>query len=692
MPSSNTALRVTELDFNSIKENLKTYLRSQTEFQDFDFEGSGMSVLLDVLAYNTHYMGYYLNMVGNEMFLDTAQLRSSVLSHAKHINYIPSSRSAAKARVNIVVTPSTTEDNVTNIITLDRYTEFLGKEVDGRNYPFVAQFSNTVSKTNGSFTFSNTNLIQGVVNTLQFLMDDNTNPKRRFNIPSANVDTSTINIIVQESTTNTSASQYNLVRDITEINANSEVYFLEENGDSTYSFYFGDDVLGKKPKNGNVIICNYIDTSGEEANNISEFALVDSINGFRDNVVITSLSKSFGGTNKETVEDIRFRAPYGYITQNRAVTNLDYETLITKDYSNIDSVSVWGGEENDPVVYGKVYLSLKTKNNYELSLIEKEAIKQDLIRNRNVLTVIPEIVDPDFVFLQVIGSVYYNPTLTQRTSEQLKNLVTAAIIDYNNIELNKFNSVFRKNVLQRYIESVDRAVTGSEIKIYLQKRLPIETNFNKNYIVKYNLPIKKGDFIEKLVTFPTVVVRDITGVNRQVFFEEVPNSFTGIDKISVVNPGKGYQTPPRVTISGDGTGATAEAVIVNGRIKRINILSKGINYTRATVSITGGGGSEASAIALPESKFGILRTYYFRNNGEKVIVNSNAGTINYENGEIVLSSLLAQEVTLNDFFDENILSIDVPSANENIFPLRNRILSIDFNNPTSIQIDMVAEK
>jgi hypothetical protein len=315
-----------------------------------------------------------------------------------------------------------------------------------------------------------------------------------------------------------------------------------------------------------------------------------------------------------------------------------------------------------------------------------------LIRNRNVLTVIPEIVDPDFVFLQVIGSVYYNPTLTQRTSEQLKNLVTAAIIDYNNIELNKFNSVFRKNVLQRYIESVDRAVTGSEIKIYLQKRLPIETNFNKNYIVKYNLPIKKGDFIEKLVTFPTVVVRDITGVNRQVFFEEVPNSFTGIDKISVVNPGKGYQTPPRVTISGDGTGATAEAVIVNGRIKRINILSKGINYTRATVSITGGGGSEASAIALPESKFGILRTYYFRNNGEKVIVNSNAGTINYENGEIVLSSLLAQEVTLNDFFDENILSIDVPSANENIFPLRNRILSIDFNNPTSIQIDMVAEK
>jgi hypothetical protein len=692
MPTSNTTLRVTELDFVNIKENLKTFLRSQSEFQDFDFEGSGMSVLLDILAYNTHYMSYYANMVGNEMFLDTAQLRPSILSHAKHINYIPSSRSASKARVNIVVTPSTTEDNITNIITLDRYTQFLGKEIEGTNYPFVSLYSNTVNKVNGSFTFSNTNLIQGVVNSLQFLMDDNTNPKRRFRIPSANVDTQTISILVQESTTNTFASQYNLMRDITEINANSEVYFLEETEDSTYSFYFGDDVLGKKPKNGNVIICTYIDTSGEQANNISDFVLVDSINGYRDNVIITASSKSFGGTEKETIEDIRFRAPYGYIAQNRAVTKLDYETLITKDYSNIDSVSVWGGEENDPVVYGKVYASLKTKNNYELSLIEKEAIKEDLIRNRNVLTVIPEIVDPDFVFLQVIGSVYYNSSLTQRTSEQLKSLVTAAIIDYNNLELNKFNTVFRKNVLQRYIESVDRAVTGTEIKIYLQKRLPIETNFNKNYIVKYNLPIKKGDFIEKLVTFPTVTVKDVTGIDRQVFFEEVPNSFTGIDKITVVNVGRNYQTPPRVTITGDGTGATAQAVIVNGRVKRIDILTKGINYTRATVSITGGGGSEASATALPESKFGLLRTYYFRNNGEKAIVNPNAGTINYETGEILLTSLLAQEVTLNDFFDENILSIDVPSANENIFPLRNRILSIDFNNPTSIQIDMVAEK
>jgi len=692
MPSSNTALRVTELDFNSIKENLKTYLRSQSEFQDFDFEGSGMSVLLDVLAYNTHYMGYYLNMIGNEMFLDTAQLRSSILSHAKHINYIPSSRSAAKARVNIVVTPSITEDEVTNIITLDRYTEFLGKEVDGTNYPFVAQFSNTVSKTNGSFTFSNTNLIQGVVNTLQFLMDDNTNPKRRFNIPSANVDTDTVTIIVQESTTNTSASQYNLVRDITEINANSEVYFLEETEDSTYSFYFGDDVLGKKPKNGNVIICTYIDTSGEEANNISEFALVDSINGYRDNVVLTSLSKSFGGTNKETVEDIRFRAPYGYITQNRAVTNLDYETLITKDYSNIDSVSVWGGEENDPVVYGKVYLSLKTKNNYELSLIEKESIKQDLITNRNVLTVIPEIVDPDFVFLQIKGFVYYNSVLTQRTDEQLKNLVRAAVVDYNNIELNRFNSVFRKSTLQRYIESVDRAITGSEIKIFLQKRINIETNSTRNYITKFNTPIKKGDFIEKLVSFPPLVVKDVAGIDRQVIFEEVPNSFTGIDSISVVNPGKNYQTPPRVVIAGDGTGATAEAIVVNGRINKINVITKGIDYTRATVSILDGGGSEASATALPESKFGILRTYYFRNNGEKAIVNSNAGTINYETGEVIFNSLLAQDVILNQFFDENVLAVDVPSANENIFPLRNRILSIDFNNPTSIQVDMIAEK
>ena len=214
MATANTALRVTELDFDSIKTNLKNYLRSQSEFQDFDFEGSGMSVLLDILAYNTHYTGYYLNMVANEMFLDTAQLRNSVLSHAKNLNYTPTSPQGALVKTNILITPSPTESQNTNVITLEKYTKFLAQDIDGTNYQFVALYSNTASKVGSTFSFANTYLKQGEVVTLQYSMDP-TNISRRFDIPYSNVDTQTLTVTVQESASNTSTEEYILASDIT---------------------------------------------------------------------------------------------------------------------------------------------------------------------------------------------------------------------------------------------------------------------------------------------------------------------------------------------------------------------------------------------------------------------------------------------------------------------------------------------
>lgn len=692
MPTSNTALRVTELDFYTIKENLKTFLRSQSEFQDFDFEGSGMSVLLDILAYNTHYMGYYLNMVGNEMFLDTAQLRSSVLSHAKAIGYVPSSKHGSKANVTIRVTPADNENNVATTLTLDRYTEFLGQDIDGVNYTFVTQFSNTVSKTGNSFNFTGINLIQGEVNTLQYIMNDVTNPNRRFDIPSQNVDTSTISVIVQESATNTSIEQYNQYIDITEITGNTAVFFIEEKEDSTYTLYFGDNVIGKKPKNGNIIICTFLETVGSLSNNISTFILNDSINGYSNNVAVTAANSSFGGTDKETIEQTRFRAPYHYTAQNRAVTTNDYETLITRDYPSIDAVSVWGGEDNDPVVYGKVYLSLKTRGNYFLSNLDKENIKQSLIRNRNVLTIIPEIVDPDFTYIKITGRVIYNPSLTSLTAGDIQDLVRSSIQDYNDQELNTFRSTFRKSKLQFYIESSDKSITGSDIQVTLQKRQELTLNKTDNYQLKFELPIKKGDFNQKLSSFPQFTVNDLTNVARNVFLEEVPQSFTGISSVSIVNPGINYSSIPTVTITGDGIGATARAIIVNRKINRIEVTNAGSNYTRATVSITGGGGSEASAIARLENKQGTLRTFYFKPNGEKVVVNPNAGTINYDTGLVTIDSLTTSSVSENDFYDENFLTVNVPIGSEIISPVRNRILSIDFNDSSAIQIDMIAEK
>jgi hypothetical protein len=478
---------------------------------------------------------------------------------------------------------------------------------------------------------------------------------------------------------------------LTELKSNSEVFFLEESEDATYTFYFGDDVIGKKPKNGSVIICTYIDTSGEDANKISDIALVDSIGGYRDNVIITTSSSSFGGVEKETIEQVRYRAPYFYSTQNRAVTTFDYATLLTKDYPIIDSVSVWGGDENDPPIYGKVFISLKTKNDLILSNVDKEKIKQELIETRNVLTVIPEIVDPELTYILIRGSVVYNSRLTSLTSNQLRQLVLASITDYEERELNQFNSTFRKSKLQSQIESVDRSITGSDIRIFLQKRVTIDTNQSKRYVINANFPIKKGDFNNRITSFPQLNVRDSQGILRQVFFEEVPSAFTGVDGIDIVNPGINYTSRPTITIIGNGTGATAEARITSGRISSIVLTNRGINYSRATVSITGGGGSEASAIARLESKFGRLRTFYTRVNGEKVIVNDNAGTVNYETGLIELSSLRSTGTVLNDFYDDNILTLNIPIDREIITPLRNRVLTIDQNDPTSIQIDVVTE-
>ena len=688
--TANNTLRVSEVDFDTIKTNLKTFLRNQSEFQDFDFDGAGMSVLIDLLAYNTHYMAYYLNMVSNEMFLDTAQLRSSIISNAKLVNYVPDSPHGAETKLNITVTPSQTESN-TSLVVLDRYTKFLGTDIDGVNHPFVTIESTSAAKSNGVFAFSNVTIKQGDVVSLQYLMTTD-NEKRAFTIPSSNVDTSTLMVVVQESSSNTMASEWVLADDLTELTSNSKVYFVEETPAGDYSVYFGDGRIGAKPKVGNIITATYINTVGSAANKIGRFNIVDAVGGlFTDNVRITATSSSYGGSDKESLDQVRFRAPYFYTAQNRAVTKNDYETLILKDYENIDSVAVWGGEENDPPIYGKVFISLKTKDNYFLTNVEKEAIKDQLIKTRNILTVVPEIIDPSYTFILVRGKVYYNSTVTSQTADSLAAFVRAAIEDYKNDEIDSFNSTFKKSKLQNYIETSDSSITGSDIKYLLQKRITLTLNQKKNYEIEFKVPLKKGDFSSYLSSYPAVTVIDRSFIEREAFFEEVPSVASGISSITVSNPGINYQTAPTVTITGDGTGATAVARIGGGRIISIDVTNAGTNYSRAKVSLSGGEGSEGQAEAVLESRTGTLRTYYINSNGEKTVVNASAGTINYDTGKIVLTSLLARGVKTNNFYDTNVLTINVPVDSEIITPLRNRILDIDMNDPLSIQVTISAE-
>lgn len=690
--AANTSIAITDLDFDSIKNNLKDFLKSQTRFQDYDFEGSGMNVLLDILALNTHYNAYYLNMIGNEMFLDTSKIRQSTVSHAKLINYIPESSHGAEAKVNITVTPSISEDQDTNILTLDKYTRFIGSAIDGINYPFVALNSNTVSKSGNSFLFSNVIIKQGEVVTRQFIMSPS-NDKRRFDIPTSNVDTNTLVVTVQESNSNTMTTAYIQAQDLTEITANSNVYFIQENEKSEYSIYFGDNVIGKRPKDGNIINITYVDTLGSLGNKISRFTLTETIGGlYNDNVSVTATGSSYSGSEKETIEQVKYRAPYAYTTQNRAVTINDYETLITKDYTNIDSVAVWGGEDNNPPVYGKVYLSLKTKENYFLTNLEKENIKNSLIENRNVLTVIPEIVDPSYVYVLIRGTVYYNPALTSLDSGQIKSYVFAAIEDYGNDNLDRFKDVFQKAKLQQYIENSQDSIIGSDIKTYLQKRFDVTLNQTKNYTIDFGVPIKKGDYANYISTYPAVTVLDKNGVQRAVFFEEVPSIDSGINKIEIVDGGINYSTAPTLTITGDGTGATAIARVAGGRIYEIVITNKGTNYSRAFVTLSSSEGSGAQIKPILESRTGTLRSYYINSNGEKVIVNNNAGTVDYDRGTVVLLSLYPTAVTTNEFYDTNILTVSVPTEKEIISTIRNNIITIDVNDPLAIQLEVIAQQ
>lgn len=646
-----------------------------------------MSVLLDILAYNTYYNGFYLNIAANESFLDTAQIRQNLLSHAKMINYVPTSKRGAMTTVDIIATPTSTENQSTNEITLDKFTTLVGSDIDGINYPFITMFSNTVSKINGSFHFSNVNIKQGEIITYQFPYSSN-NTSRRFEIPSSNIDTSTLIVTVTESSSNNATSEYKLANDITEVTTTSKIYYLEENENLNYTITFGDGVLGKRLSNGNIITVTFVDTLGALAKNIVKFAPTAPVGGlFRGNVSFTNISTPYSGSDKETEDVIRFRAPIAYTAQNRAVTKSDYESIIIKDFPTIESVKVWGGEENDPIVYGKMFISAKTKGFFALSNLEKENIKNSLIQNRNVMTVIPEFVDADYCFLLVSGKVTYNPVLTSKTSNQLLEVVKTAIRNYNRTELNQFNSIFRKSKLQYYIENSDPAITGSDITVYLQKRQDITNLIGKTYTINFGAPLKKGDLRDRIYSYPQIVVKDVTGVQREVLIEEVYESLTGISDIVILDGGSNYSVPPTVNVYGDGTGAKAVSYIVNGRVSKIEITNKGYNYTRATVEIVGDGVGARGTVEV-QNNIGDLRTYYYKENGEKVIVNDKIGTVDYVNGKIILNSLYTLSVAENDLYDTDVLTLNAVAADEIITPLRNRIIVLDENNPLSTQIEM----
>jgi hypothetical protein len=691
MAGANSNIQITDLDFNDIKTNLKNYLKSQNALKDYNFEGSALSVLLDILSYNTQYNAYYLNMVANEMFLDSAIQRESVVSLAKLLNYTPKSSIAPEATINVLVNQVTDAS-----LTLPKNTQFLSENIDGVNYNFVTTDATTVAVSGQQALFSNVSIKQGIVGNISYEVDSATNPTYTFSVPDENVDTTTLLVSVQQSSSNTTSEIYTKASDVLLLSGDSTVYFLQESVNGLYEINFGDGILGKQLVDGNIVNMSYLITNGSAAAGANSFINMDAIGGF-SNVAITSVQAASYGQNKESISSIKFQAPKSFSAQKRAVTKEDYITAIqqnTLGYS-FDAVNVWGGQENDTPIYGQVFVCLKPAGSYNLTQLQKQKLIQDVIKPISVLTVTPTIVDPDYTYLQLTVNVLYDPTKTNLTSSQIKTNVKNAIANLATSQLNTFNSTFNITNFNNAVNNVSPAIITNEISLQVQKKffpiLTVPTTYN----LYYGSSLKRGMFQSGISTSPSLQFRDpdnLTTIISGVQIEEVPSSTGGIDSISIINPGFGYQSAPTIEILGDGVGATAEAVIAaTGTLKSINITNKGSGYTSAIVKITPKSndttGQLGAAIANLEGRYGTLRSYYNNNENVKVILNGSVGTVDYNLGVITLENF-------NPYGVQNDLGQLTVSANPTtsiISSTYNRIITVDPFDPNSIIVNVTSK-
>ncbi len=679
-------LRVTELDFDTIKTNLKAFLKQQPEFTDYDFDGAGLSVLLDILAYNTHYNAYYLNMVANESFLDTAFLRDSVVSHAKTLGYTPYSTRSPVATVDFIVESNTTTSGT---CTLPEGFAFLSNQIDSRAYNFVVLEDTTVTKSNTQYFFENLQIYEGQLITYSFTYDASSNPKSIFQLPDPQIDTTTIKVTVTPNAANSATLVYEKVTDVLDITSSSEVFFLQESRGGLFEIYFGNGVVGKALPDGAIVSVTYLITNGTVANKANNFiataTVTDSLGTSLSNFTITPQSAAAGGSDRESVDNIKFSAAARFSTQNRLVTFKDYETYILNNYPNIDSISVWGGQDNDPPIYGKVFVSMKPKQDYYISETEKQRIIDEIITPKAIVAVQTQILDPEFLYLIIESNVEYDPKKTTSTESNIKIAIRNSILNYNNTYLNKFSSKFILSKAQDNIDGVDlNSIIGSECIVRVQKRFKPDLALSKIYTINFNVPLHRGTVSNKLASTEFDVL-DNSGVRRTVVFDEIPQSFSGISSIEVLNPGINYLTNPTVTITGDGTGATATATIVNGQVQSITITNRGINYSRAVATLSGGGGYGATVNVIIDAEVGSLRTIYYDSNAQKQIVNENAGEINYQSGVITINAIRVLSVSSTD----GLIRLTIESDSGIINSVRNTIITIDETDPVSIVTNLI---
>lgn len=691
MAGANSSMQMTELDFVNIKTSLVNFLRSQDQFKDYNFAGSGLSTLLDVLTYNTQYNAYYLNMVGNEMFMDTALQRNSVVSHAKLLNYTPRSSVAAEAVIKLTVTGGA--NNTT--VTLPRFASFTSKPVNNKTYNFVNTDAKNATFTNNTAIFDDVIIKQGTPTTQTFIYNSTSNPKSQFEINNPNIDTSTLLVQVYPIPSSQAFDVYTAASSLLELNNESKVYFLEEGTNGNYVIYFGDGVLGKQISDGSQVVFSYLVTQGSESVGANNFTLTTNIGNYT--YLVSPKQASSGGLDKETIDSIKFHAPKARAAQNRAVSKEDYMTLVQQNNLGLsfDAVNVWGGQENNPPVYGQVFICLKPSGAYNLTQTQKNLLLEKVLKPISVMTVEPTIVDPDYTYIKINANVVYDTKKTNLTANQIGNLVKTGIKNYASQNLNTFNSTFVAPNLTTTIQSVDPSIVTNEITIQLQKKIYPNLSGPQNYTLNYGTELKKGMFLGGVYSTPSMQFRNPINLSQTiqgVYIEEIPSSSGGLESVNITNPGFGYQYKPIVTVLGDGTGATAEAVLnTNGTIKAINVTNKGQNYTAALITITPAAGDTTgklgSAIAVLEGQYGTLRLYYNNSTNVKTIFDNNIGTIDYKRGIITLN--VFNPLAIDDIFGQLVVTVNPVSTI--ISSTYNKIITVDDFDSAAITVNVTAK-
>jgi hypothetical protein len=590
-----TKLDISQLDFDGIKDNLKTFLSQQDEFTDYDFEGSGMNVLLDVLAYNTHYLGYNANMLANEMFLDSADQRTSVVSLAKQVGYTPRSASSSVATIDVVVNNASGAS-----LTMSRGTKF-STTIDETNYSFVNNADVTISPQDGVYKFSNLDIYEGTY--LNYKYTANTSDTdQRFIIPNDNVDTTTLTVKVQESSSDSTTNTYKLSTGVTGIDSTSKVYFLQEVESGRFEVYFGDGVIGQSIKDGNIVILDYITCNLDEPNGASAFTLSGTIGGFSD-VTITTLNNAVNGEDSETIKSIKYNAPRDYSAQDRAVTAEDYKVLVKSIYANAQSVQVYGGEDAAIPDYGKVYISIKAKSGSNLTEATKVSLVASL-KSYAVASVIPVIIDPETTFITLTTTFKFDSNQTTKDISTLTTNVINAISSYNTDTLENFTGMFRYSAITKTIDESDTSILSNITKVKMYKFITPTLNNGSKYTLSFN----------------------------NAFF----------------NPHSGHNSAAGGVVS-----------------------STGFKIS----------GDDTNEHFLDDDGAGNIRVYYLSGT-TRIYTDSTYGTIDYTNGEIILTSANITSISNIDGAASTRVRVTVSPDSNDIVPVRNQVLSIDTANST----------